>query len=253
MSTFIRESLSGDLSHIPQGVRDGKGTEFIPANFPKRFPHDLHVEEGLGIVPPKWKTTQKLDDPPPPRNLRVKSGYTGHVPHGRDYIGGTYRSHDNRGTATKYAVPVVHRDGKGDYPIPTKPIREQMENRMLYHDPFNSKKGDHQHEYGVRTTAPVPIRVEKVLSGDTSDISDEQNAQLMADETDSKQLHGGQRDMGGAGTWVMAGYTGHIPKSRELYGTSFYGPPEGNSYHGPYYASDAYAQPSAPNKEAICP
>ena len=289
MSTFIRESLSGDLSHIPQAVRDGKGTGFIPANFPKRFPHDLHVEEAKNIVPSRYQTTSKMRDPPPPKDMRVKSGYTGHVPNvrcflpppptkhlnmvmqslrlavsvcrliyvpsqGRDYIGGSYKAHDNRGTASKHTVPVIHANRAGNYPIPTKPVVPRPEARMLYHDPFNAKAaGDHQHEYGFPTTAPVPIRIEKVLSGDASDITDEMNATLMADETDTKQLHGGQRDMGGLGTWVMAGYTGHVPKGREVYGTSYYGPPEGPSYHGPFYASDAYAQPGAPNKESICP
>jgi len=296
MAASIRESLQGDLSHIPQAVRDGKGTEFIPANFPKHFPHDMKIEEKLGVVPPKWKTTQQLSDPPPPRDLRVKSGYTGHVPHGRDYIGGSYKKHDNRGTATKDKVPVIHAKSSGqyDYRTLTDPsqykamskdmfedvdtqlayaqenaaleVRPQPDSgladpRMRFHDPFNMPKpgiaqgrmGDHQHEYGVPTTAPVPMRVEKVLSGDHRDMSDEENAAAMADDSTSSQLHGGQRDMGGLGSWVMAGYTGHVPKAREVYGSSYYGPPEGNSYHGPYYASDIYGQPGSPNREAIAP
>jgi len=300
MAAAIRESLQGDISHIPQAVRDGKGTEFIPANFPKHFPHDLKIEEKLGMVPPKWKTTQQLSDPRPPKELRVKSGYTGHVPHGRDYIGGSYKAHDNRGTATKDKVPVIHAQHPGQYdyrtlvdpstykmrskdmfdtsefmtdkeleyaaenaPVEIRPMPDPLlaDPRMRFHDPFNKPKagiaqgrmGDHQHEYGVPTTAPVPMRVDKVLSGDHRDMSDEENAAAMADDSTSSQLHGGQRDMGGLGTWVMAGYTGHVPKAREVYGSSYYGPPEGNSYHGPYYASDIYGQPGSPNREAICP
>ena len=83
MAASIRASLHGDISHIPQAIRDGKGTEFVPANYCKHFPHDLAKEEDLGVVPPKWKTTQQLSDPRPPKELRVKSGYTGHVPHVR--------------------------------------------------------------------------------------------------------------------------------------------------------------------------
>ena len=44
-----------------------------------------------------------------------------------------------------------------------------------------------------------------------------------------------------------------VPKGREVYGTSYFGPPEGPSYHGPYYTSDIYAAPGSPNKEAIAP
>ena len=44
-----------------------------------------------------------------------------------------------------------------------------------------------------------------------------------------------------------------VPKAREVYGSSYYGPPEGNSYHGPFYASDIYGQPGNPNREAISP
>jgi len=262
MAASIRASLHGDISHIPQAIRDGKGTEFIPANYCKHFPHDLAKEENLGVVPPKWKTTQQLSDPLPPKQLRVKSGYTGHVPHGRDYIGGSYKSHDNRGSGTKYAVPVMQKNpATGDYPIPTRPVPEKFDPRMMYHDPFNQPKkgvaqgrmGDKQHEYGVPTTAPTPLRIEKVLSGDHTDLSDEQNAALMTDNSMSSDLHGGQRDDGGLGAWVMAGYTGHVPKAREVYGSSYYGPPEGASYHGPYYTSDKYGQPGSPNREAICP
>ena len=82
LAPAIRAQLQGDVSHIPQAVRDSK-TEFIPANFPTHFPHNLKSEENLGVVPPKWKTTQQLSDPLPPKELRVKSGYTGHVPHVR--------------------------------------------------------------------------------------------------------------------------------------------------------------------------
>jgi len=236
-----------------QAVKDGiqivtnskDDMEFIPANFPKRFPHDLHVEQDMKVVPPHRSTTAQMSDPPPPRQLRVKSGYTGHVPHGRDYIGGNYRSHDNRGTAGKESVPVIHMDPTtGKYPVETKYknyIYGAEASKLQYHDVFNAKpQGDHQHEYGAKTTAPVPMRVEKVLSGDARDMTDEDNLASTL-------------DMDGEGQWVMAGYTGHVPKAREVYGTSYYGPPEGPSYHGPYYESDKYYAPGATNKESVCP
>jgi len=219
--------------------------EFIPENF-GAFKHGLEREEAIGAVPSRWTTTAQLNDPRAPKPMRVKSGYTGHVPNGRDYISGSYKSHDNPGTAGKHMVPVIHRNPQnGQYPVRTSPYKSA---EFLYHDPFqgahdpfNSKRsGDQQHEYGMATTAPLPMRVEKVLSGDARDLDDNQN-------------RASAFDMDGEGQWVMAGYMGHVPKAREVYGTSYYGPPEGPSYHGPYYTSDKFASPGSPNKEAICP
>ena len=232
---FVPEDF--DINLVPKGIQDGFGTEFIAENFGP-FKGNMKIEEKGGYVPPRNSRTSKMNDPPPPRNLRVKSGYTGHVPHGRDYIGGSYKSHDNPGTSTKHTVPVVVSDGKGMRLDKTPPKVGLA--AMMCHDPFSSKHGDLQHDYGVSTTAPVAARVEKVLSGDASDMSDEQNKASAFDQE-------------GAGQWIMAGYTGHVPKAHEVYATSYYGPPEGPSYHGPYYPSDVYKQPMSPNKESICP
>lgn len=231
---FVPEGF--DMKNVPKGIQDGFGTEFIAENFGP-FKGGMETEEGLKVVPSKNSKTSKMNDPPPPNALRVKSGYTGHVPHGRDFIGGSYKHHDNRGTSTKHRVPVVTSDGKGR--IDKSPPKAGLA-ALMCHDPFSSKPGDIQHDYGVTTTAPVAARVEKVLAGDHSDISDDANREA-AHDTD------------GAGQWIMSGYTGHVPKSREVYATSFYGPPEGPSYHGPYYASDKYTQPMSPNKESISP
>ena len=54
--------------------------------------------------------TSDMADPKPTAQMRVKSGYTGHVPKGRDHIGSTYRTHDNRGTAGKTMVPIPHKN-----------------------------------------------------------------------------------------------------------------------------------------------
>jgi len=242
-----RDGAPNDYVYIPPHF----STEFVPENF-GQFRMGMDREEDAGAVPPKNSKTSQMRDPGPPKDMRVKSGYTGHVPMGRDFIGGSYKHHDNRGTAGKSSVPVIHKDAAGNYPIKMKPAQSEIQ-KLISHDPFSQKPGDMQHDYGVKTTAPVPVRIEKVLSADYSDLDDAANAALMADDSDSKMLHGGQRDMGGLGTWVMAGYTGHVPKAREMYGTSYYGPPEGPSYHGPFYTSDKYAQPGSPNKESICP
>lgn len=113
-------------------------------------------------------------------------------------------------------MPVIHKDAAGNYPIKMKPAQSEIQ-KLISHDPFSQKPGDMQHDYGVKTTAPVPVRIEKVLSADYSDLDDAANAALMADDSDSKMLHGGQRDMGGLGTWVMAGYTGHVRSRPALF------------------------------------
>jgi hypothetical protein len=147
-----------------------------------------------------------MNDPGPPKQMRVKSGYTGHVPHGRDFIGGTYCSHDNRGTASKDQVPVMHSATPGKhtgYPIPVKAAPTpgspgHHKGAYVYsQDPFSSKPGDVQHDYGVTTTAPVAARIEKVLAADYRDMSDADNRVSAFDKE-------------GAGQWIMAGYTGHV-------------------------------------------
>ena len=59
-----------------------KASEFIPQNF-GAHKLDLKIEENLGVVPPPLSKTSKMNDPRAPRMMRVKSGYTGHVPHVR--------------------------------------------------------------------------------------------------------------------------------------------------------------------------
>ena len=239
-----RCALRGGRESLP-----GPGMEFVKGNF-GTFKHDMKREEGLGVVPAQWSTTAQMKDPLPTKALRVKSGYTGHVPHGRDHIGHSFKSIDNPGPPGKPLMEVMHRvydptPGHLGYAIRLEPPPKDA---ALYHDPFhgehnpfNAKRsGSKQYEYGVATTAPVPMRIEKVLSGDERDMDDEANRQSTL-------------DMDGEGQWVMAGYTGHVPKAREVYGTSYYGPPEGPSYKGPFYTSDVYANPGGPNREAICP
>merc|ERR1719440_1300580 len=78
----------------------GNGYNFV------NNPHD-QFGSTLGFNESK---TSALADPKPTAQMRVKSGYTGHVPKGRDHIGSTYRMHDNRGTAGKTMVPIPHHD-----------------------------------------------------------------------------------------------------------------------------------------------
>jgi len=189
--------------------------EFIPANFgPHKY--ELQIEESIGAVPPYNSKTSKMNDPGPPKQMRVKSGYTGHVPHGRDFIGGTYCSHDNRGTASKDQVPVMHSATPGKhtgYPIPVKAAPSpgspgHPKGAYVYsQDPFSSKPGDIQHDYGVTTTAPVAARIEKVLAADYRDMSDADNRVSAFDKE-------------GAGQWIMAGYTGHVRRRAQRMGSN---------------------------------
>ena len=71
------------------------------------FVNNKHEQFGSTSAFNGSKTSQ-LSDPKPTAQMRVKSGYTGHVPKGRDHIGSTYRMHDNRGTAGKTMVPIPH-------------------------------------------------------------------------------------------------------------------------------------------------
>ena len=159
----------------------GPGMEFVKGNF-GTFKHDMKREEGLGVVPAQWSTTAQMKDPLPTKALRVKSGYTGHVPHGRDHIGHSFKSIDNPGPPGKPLMEVMHRvydptPGHLGYAIRLEPPPKDA---ALYHDPFhgehnpfNAKRsGSKQYEYGVATTAPVPMRIEKVLSGDERDMDD---------------------------------------------------------------------------------
>lgn len=124
-----------------------------------------------------------------------------HASQGRDFIGGSYKAHDNRGTATKDRMPIMHPGPDGNYPIKTQPSTTSAGSLIFSQDPFSSKGGDRQHDYGVTTTAPVPARIEKVLSGDLRDMSDAENRESAFDQE-------------GAGQWIMAGYTGHVRAPR---------------------------------------
>jgi hypothetical protein len=84
--------------------------EFIPANFgPHKY--ELQIEESIGAVPPYNSKTSKMNDPGPPKQMRVKSGYTGHVAHGRDFIGGRYCNSNSVLPAHQQLVSDQCRDG----------------------------------------------------------------------------------------------------------------------------------------------
>ena len=52
---------------------------------------------------------------------------------------------------------------------------------------------------------------------------------------------------------AMAGYTGHTPKSKEVIGCSYRGPPEGPAYHGTNKPTGEYHAPRSYNQWSITP
>ena len=70
-----RDGAPNDYVYIPPHF----STEFVPENF-GQFRMGMDREEDAGAVPPKNSKTSQMRDPGPPKDMRVKSGYTGHVP-----------------------------------------------------------------------------------------------------------------------------------------------------------------------------
>jgi len=200
--------------------------------------------------------TSHLADPRPTAQMRVKSGYTGHVPKGRDHIGSTYRMHDNRGSAGKSMVPIPHRNIEP----PPDEVLAQMKRNLTYHagqsGVFQGRMTSHADDQGegfadgfsTSSTVKVPERIEALMAGEDAKGPDGTKATAsIGDEHDSKYLKGGANR--------MVGYTGHVPRAREVIGSTFYGPTIGSSFHGPAMPSDpmGFVPPSSPNKCAECP
>jgi len=179
-------------------------------------------------------TTSALADPKPTAQMRVKSGYTGHVPKGRDHIGSTYRMHDNRGSAGKTMVPIPNQD----IAPPQDEVLAKAKRNLTYHaglshvDTVAGK--DHM------STIPVPTRVQKIFQDPHYHIKGGENFTPKA-YLESKN--------------PMTGYTGHVPFARDIIGTTFYGPTDGNFHHGPAMPADpiGFVRPQSPNKCSECP
>jgi len=199
--------------------------------------------------------TSDLADPKPTAQMRVKSGYTGHVPKGRDHIGSTYRMHDNRGTAGKSMVPIPHHD----ISAPNDEFLAKMKRNLTYHAGqsavFQGRMtggvgGGFTDSHSGPSTVKIPDRIEKLLEREDAKGPDGTIATAsIGDEHDAKYIKGT-----GAPN-PMAGYTGHVPRAREVIGSTFNGPSVGASYHGPAMVDDSmgFVLPSSPNKCAECP
>ena len=207
--------------------------------------------------------TSAMADPKPTAQMRVKSGYTGHVPKARDHIGSTVRMHDNRGSAGKTMVPIPHRN----IDPPDDEYLAKMKRNLTYFAGqsavFQGRMDSHTDDgspeiggdgFGDKTdgksTVKIPDRIEKLLSYEDSKGPDGTVATAsIGDEHDDKYIKG----TGAANP--MAGYTGHVPRAREVIGSTFNGPTVGPSYHGPAMTPDpmGFVLPSSPNKVADCP
>jgi len=200
--------------------------------------------------------TSDLADPRPTAQMRVKSGYTGHVPKGRDHVGSTYRMHDNRGSAGKSMVPIPNRN----IGPPNDEYLAKMKRNLTYFAGQSAvfqgrlDEGGGGDGYGDAhsgmSTVKIPDRIEKLLEHEDMKGPDGTiSTASIGDEHDAKYIKG----TGKANP--MAGYTGHVPRAREVMGSSFYGPTIGASFHGPAMPADpiGFVTPSSPNKCSECP
>jgi len=191
--------------------------------------------------------------------MRVKSGYTGHVPKGRDHIGSTYRTHDNRGSAGKTMVPIPTRNTDP----PNDEYLAKMKRNMTYFQGqsavFQGRMDAHSEIDGSRSfvdahsgksTVKIPERIEKLMEHEDMKGPDGTVATAeIGDLHDDKYIKGAGKDKN-----PMAGYTGHVPRAQEVIGSSFYGPTEGNAHQGPAFPpASGFVRPSSPNKFSECP
>ena len=160
-------------------------------------------------------TTSKLADPKPTAQMRVKSGYTGHVPKGRDHIGSTYRTHDNRGSAGKTMVPIPNRNTDP----PNDEYLAKMKRNMTYlagqSAVFVGRMDAHSEVDGARSfvdshagksTVKIPERIEKLMEHEDMKGPDGTIATAeIGDLHDDKYIKGAGKDKN-----PMAGYTGHV-------------------------------------------
>jgi len=179
--------------------------------------------------------TSSLADPKIHPQMRVKSGYTGHVPHARDHVGSTYRMHDNRGSAGKTMVPIPHQD----ISPPNDEMLAKAKRNLTYHAGLAHVDVIAGHENV--STINVPTRIQKIFCEDPA-----------------YTIKGGENFTPKAyneGANPMVGYTGHTPFARDIVGTNYYGPTEGNNWHGPAMPPDpaGFVRASSPNKFAECP
>ena len=197
--------------------------------------------------------TSAFSDPKPTTQMRVKSGYTGLVPHGREHIGSTYRSHDNRGSAGKTMVPIPHRN----IDPPNDEYLAKMKRNLTYFAGqsavFQGRMTSHEGSFVDSTAGPSSVkvseRIEKLLEHEDAKGPDGTMATAsIGDEHDAKYIKGT-----GAMN-AMVGYTGHVPRAYEVIASSHTGPTIGASHHGPAMEPDpmGFVPPSNPNKVADC-
>ena len=164
---------------------------------------DMRNEEAKGVVATDYSVTSMMHDDLNSSAMRVKSGYAGHVPMGRNFVGGSYRTLNNRGLPGTIEAGAATRIAVAAQPDKSLP----QSGGLVASDPALMQQAH-------AGKAKAPKRVERVLSNDQTD-------------------YDSFRATPWGGDWLMTGYTGHAPKAKEVIGTSPCGPPEGPAYHGP--------------------
>ena len=191
LSAQIRQGKTTQPGKAPKSFEERDAYAVSPYGQGYTFVNNRHDQFGSteGF---NESTTSAMADPKPTAQMRVKSGYTGHVPKGRDHIGSTYRVHDNRGSAGKTMVPIPHQD----ITPPQDEVLAKAKRNLTYHAGLSHVDviGDN-----ASSTIAVPTRVQKIFNDPNYHIKGGENFQ-------PKQYTEGKNP--------MTGYTGHVSLER---------------------------------------
>ena len=166
-----------------------------------------------------------------PAQLPVKSGYTGHYPGKHEFLGSSYRSHDNQ-------IP-----GRAVMAPPSRELAEKISRPP-------AKGADSSHAEWIHSQKKL-----QTVFGADQELNHTDNVRNVVTSTVSRVhavLSGGNVVMDGMDTLrerqVMRGYTGHVPAARDVVATGYRGYVSGNAYRGPQCPPDTYHPPMPPNR-----
>jgi len=166
-----------------------------------------------------------------PAQLPVKSGYTGHYPGKHEFLGSSYRSHDNQ-------IP-----GRAVMAPPSRELAEKISRPP-------AKGADSSHAEWIHSQKKL-----QTVFGADQELNHTDNVRNVVTSTVSRVhavLSGGNVLTDGMDTQrerqVMRGYTGHVPAARDVVATGYRGYVSGNAYRGPQCPPDTYHPPMPPNR-----
>jgi hypothetical protein len=166
-----------------------------------------------------------------PAQLPVKSGYTGHYPGKHEFLGSSYRSHDNQ-------IP-----GRSVMAPPSRELAEKISRPP-------AKGADSSHAEWIHSQKKL-----QTVFGADQELNHTDNVRNVVTSTVSRVhavLSGGNVLTDGMDTQrerqVMRGYTGHVPAARDVVATGYRGYVSGNAYRGPQCPPDTYHPPMPPNR-----